>query len=204
MRPYMARRGRNKSRKLFKLLGIRSKHYMQSLAPHFRSLFAVPLEHRLKMSLQAAEHWLSTIAHQVKVTHHIWSVLLSQHHSIKSHLRTMRRKARHQAKERMKPAAHSNARSCEIQAEVKAMRNKLYSKKAITKKPRPLPSRVRNPGHRRHSKSPLLQGQQLLHFRGPTLRHHPPNYACSLISSTIYESSCRRREAQSSMRQTGV
>ena len=25
-----------------------------SLAPHFRSLFAVPLEHRLKMSLQAA------------------------------------------------------------------------------------------------------------------------------------------------------
>mmetsp|Transcript_21231 Transcript_21231/g.30368 ORF Transcript_21231/g.30368 Transcript_21231/m.30368 type:complete len:442 (-) Transcript_21231:62-1387(-) len=145
-----------------------------SLAPHFCSLFAVPLEHRLKMSLQAAEHWLSTIAHQVKVTQHNWSVLLSQHHSIKSHLRTMRREARHQAKERMKPTTHSNARSRAIQAEVKAMRDKIYSKKAITKKPRPLPSRVRNPGHRRYSKSPLLQGQQLLHFGGPTLRHHPP------------------------------
>ena len=71
-----------------------------SLAPRFRSIFEVPLEHRLKMSLQAAEQWISMIAHQVKVTHHNFQCLARQHKSIKTHLWTMRREARSQAKER--------------------------------------------------------------------------------------------------------
>ena len=40
------------------------------LAPQFCSIYAIPLEHRLKMPLQAAEHWISLVTHQAKVTHH--------------------------------------------------------------------------------------------------------------------------------------
>ena len=200
---YTAWRGKSSSRRLSMQLGRKFEHYTlthhQPLAPHFRPIVAVPLEHRLKWSLQAAEHWLSTIAHQVKVTKHNWSVLLRQHLPISCHLRAMRRVARCQAKERLQPTSNSNSRSRAIQAEVKSMKAKLYAKKKVVKKVKSQ-SKVGHPKQRWVSKTQLLQGQQLLSFSGPSLRHHPP---WPHIFFT-YESSCRQREAQSSMRQTDV
>ena len=64
-----------------------------SLAPRFPSIYEVPLGHRLKMSLQTAEQWISLIAHQVKVTQHNLKCLLRQHKPLKDHFRTMRREA---------------------------------------------------------------------------------------------------------------
>lgn len=62
-----------------------------TLAPQFQSIYEVPLEHRLKMSLQSAEHWFSMISHQIKVTAHNFQLLIRQHNSTKTHLRAMRR-----------------------------------------------------------------------------------------------------------------
>ena len=46
------------------------------------------------------EHWLSLIDHQVRATQHNTKILLRQHHTIKTHLRTMRLEARNEAKDR--------------------------------------------------------------------------------------------------------
>ena len=104
------------------------------LAPQFSSVYEIPLEHRLKMSLQTAEQWLSLIAHQMKVTHHNFQCLLSQHKSMHAHLRTMRREASSQAKERALPATPTKQRSREIQRQVREMREKLYAMKPKTKR----------------------------------------------------------------------
>ena len=40
------------------------------LAPQFTSIFAVPLEHRMKLPLQSAENWIAMINHLIKVTAH--------------------------------------------------------------------------------------------------------------------------------------
>jgi len=125
------------------------------------------------MSLNTAEHWLSTIAHQVKVTQHNWSVLLRHHLPITSHFRTMRRVARAQAKERLNPTTPSNAYSRQVQAANKMMREQLYVKRKAAKRPK-LSTKVRHARHGRTSGSRILQGQQLLSGRGPTLRQHPP------------------------------
>jgi len=58
------------------------------LAPQFSSIFAIPLEHHLKLPLQAAEQWISMVAHQVKVTKHNFTLLLKQHKPIQAHVRT--------------------------------------------------------------------------------------------------------------------
>ena len=71
------------------------------LAPHYRTLVDVPLEHRLHMPLQAAKHWLSLIKHRIKVTHHNIVVLTQLHRPISSHFRTTRCIARQQMKDRL-------------------------------------------------------------------------------------------------------
>lgn len=76
------------------------------LASKFRSILEIPLEHRLKMSLQTVEQWLSSmISHQIKVTKHNYDLLLRQHKPMASHLRTMHREAYNQAKESI---SHAN------------------------------------------------------------------------------------------------
>ena len=104
------------------------------LAPQFSSVYEIPLEHRLKMSLQTAEQWLSLIAHQMKVTQHNFQCLLRRHKSMHAHLRTMRREARSQAKERELPATPTKQRSREIQKQVREMKEKLYAMKPKTKR----------------------------------------------------------------------
>ena len=93
-----------------------------SLAPHFRSIFEIPLDHRLKMPLQAAEQWLSLISHQVKVTQHNFKVLLRQHKPMQDHLRHMRRETSRQAKERNLPATPRKEHSRAVQAAVCEMK----------------------------------------------------------------------------------
>ena len=100
------------------------------LAPRYRSIFEVPLEHRLKMPLQVAERWLHQISHQARVTQHNTRLLLRQHQSMQSHLRTMRRVARQQAKDRNLPATPRKAHRRAVQAANKTMREKLYAKQS--------------------------------------------------------------------------
>lgn len=95
------------------------------LASHYQSIYAIPLAHRLKMPLQAAEQWVSMITHQAKVTSHNLQILLSQHKPMESHLRTMRRVARQQAKDRRLPMSPRKAHSRAVQAAVKSMRERL-------------------------------------------------------------------------------
>ena len=101
-----------------------------TLAPQFRSVLEIPLVHRLNMPLQAAEHWLSLIDHQVRATQHNTKILLRQHHTIKTHLRTMRLAARNQAKDRALPETPRKAHRRAVAAAVKEMRAKLYSKRS--------------------------------------------------------------------------
>mmetsp|Transcript_1987 Transcript_1987/g.3068 ORF Transcript_1987/g.3068 Transcript_1987/m.3068 type:complete len:602 (-) Transcript_1987:27-1832(-) len=137
------------------------------MAPNFRSIFDIPLEHRLKMSLQAAEHWISLISHQVKVTHHNFRCLIRQHKPMKTHLRTMRCEARSQAKERQLPETPRKAHRRAVQAAVKEMRDKLYMKKSR------IPMKI--PSKRKPRKKPNNSGQrQLFSAPSPPLRHHPP------------------------------
>ena len=105
------------------------------LSHHYRSIFEVPLEHRLRMPLQAAEHWLSLMQHRLKVTSHNITMLLKQHQPMPSHLRTMRCLARQQAKDRMLPFTPTKARSRAVQEAVKVMRAKIYGKKAKHQRP---------------------------------------------------------------------
>ena len=144
------------------------------LAPQFRSIFEVPLGHRLRLSLQAAEQWLSLIAHQVKVTNHNFTVLLRQHKPMKTHLRTMRREARSQAKDRRLPETPRKAHSRAVQAAVREMRLKLYTKRHVSQQTRQ---------HRRSKQFSLHQPTQSMRSleqvsnrpRGhQPLRHHPP------------------------------
>ena len=100
-----------------------------SLAPRFRSIFEIPLEHRLKMSLQAAEQWISLISHQAKVTNHNFQCLIRQHKSMTTHLRTMQQEARAQAKDRQLLETPRKAHRRAVQAAVKEMRDKLYQKR---------------------------------------------------------------------------
>jgi hypothetical protein len=101
-----------------------------TLAPQFRSIYELPLTHRIKMSLHAAEHWVSLITHQAKVSHHNFQCLLRRHKPMKTHLRTMRREARSQAKERAQPTTPRKVHSRAVQAAVQEMRHKLYAKRA--------------------------------------------------------------------------
>ena len=135
-----------------------------TLAPQFGSIFAIPLEHRLKMPLQVAEQWLSMIAHQVWVTKHNLSILLSQHKPMQSHIRTMRREARAQAKERQQPNIPRKAHSRAVQAAVKAMRDKLNAKKGAKK---------RRTSTARRSTLATGLGTPRPPFC-PSPRHHPP------------------------------
>ena len=128
------------------------------------------------MSLQAAEHWLSLIRHQAKVTQHNFQCLLRQHKPMATHLRTMRREARSQAKERAQPITPHKAHSRAVQAAVKAMRQKLYAKRNKT-------SQNKNKrGQRNHASHPTIQSRPLLVSAStqqsisdqPTLRQLPP------------------------------
>jgi len=147
-----------------------------SLDPRYRSIFAIPLVHRLKMPLQAAEQWVSMITHQVKVTSHNLRILLSQHKPIESHFRTMRREARQQAKDRRLPISPRKAHSRAVQDAVKIMRAKLYAPKGLDVKQRKRrrsdfgksskPRKARNDTTTLSTAS-TTTGQ-------PSLRRHPP------------------------------
>ena len=146
------------------------------LAPQFRSIFAVPLDHRLKMPLQAAEQWISLIAHQAKVTSHNLRVLLQQHKPMPSHLRTMRREARNQAKDRRLPSTPRKAHSRAVQAAVKLMRQRLYA-------PRCTSTQARNRKHTGTRLSKVVAFKSKPSSRSqivkeavvqPTSRYHPP------------------------------
>ena len=147
------------------------------LAPGFQPVHAVPLEHRLKMPLQSAEQWLAMIAHQVKVTAHNFQLLLNQHQTIPSHLRTMRREARNQAKERTQPATPRKAHRRAVQAANIAMREKLYSKRSDSNNPRLRAILKQNQGvSRRRTERPAQSFLQRIAVPGgdPVLRLHPP------------------------------
>ena len=146
------------------------------LATHFRPIFEIPLEHRLKLSLQAAEQWISLIRHQAKVTTHNFHCLVKQHASIKTHFRTMRREARSQAKERQLPETPRKAHRRAVQAAVKEMREKLYKKRraiTVTRSRRMTRNRLPSDGGEtgkacgRRSRSSNTEQR-------PPLRHHPP------------------------------
>jgi len=145
-----------------------------TLASHFRSIFEVPLEHRLRLSLQAAEQWLSLIAHQVRVTNLNFSVLLRQHKPMHAHLRTMRREARSQAKERRLPVTPKRAHSRAVQAAVREMRIKLYTKRSTRK--RKMQNRSRQSTHLSHRGlwDCGCQGDREKVQQRPQLRQHPP------------------------------
>ena len=106
--------------------------YHPALAPHYRSIFKIPLAHCLKMPLQAAEWWISMITHQAKVTQHNLKILMSQHKPMETHFRTMRREARQQAKDRALPETPRKAHRRAVQAAVKAMRERLYAPRTTT------------------------------------------------------------------------
>ena len=152
-----------------------------NLASHFRSIHEIPLEHRLKMSLQATEQWLSMIAHQIKITRHNYAILLRQHKPMESHLRTMRKEARSQAKEHMQSASPRKVHSRAVQAAVKAMREKLYAKCQTSSTVKKKSTRqVKCQGNRQPQQSLPYSQQSMVSFLQPPitglpiLRHHPP------------------------------
>jgi hypothetical protein len=137
------------------------------LAPRFQSIYAIPLDHRLKMTLQTAEQWVSLIAHQARVTQHNFKILLSQHKPMHTHLRTMRKEARNQMKERRLPETPRKARSRAIQLANAKMREKLYCKPAKITKHK---TRKKLPC-KRHSKRHTGSTSDM---PGPPMRRHPP------------------------------
>ena len=137
-----------------------------TLAPRFRSIFEIPLAHRLKMPLQVAEQWLSMIAHQVKVALHNHGILMKQHKPMHSHLRTMRRATRQQAKDRTLPLTPKKAHSRAVQAAVKEMRLRLYAPRDPSSHSRTHPK----PRRRRQRQSHRSFAQPIR----PPLRPHPP------------------------------
>ena len=143
------------------------------LATHFRSIFDVPLAHRLRMSLQSAEQWLSLIAHQAKVTKHNLTLLLRQHKPMEDHLRTMRRQARNQARERNEPATPRKAHSRAVQAAVRDMREKLYAKKANRGRHQYSRGSSRTTSKVASTSASSSRGSRLT-VRRPHPRFHPP------------------------------
>ena len=145
------------------------------LAPQFRSIYEVPLEHRLKMPLQSAEQWLAMITHQAKVTAPNLRILMMQHQTMHSHLRTMRRMARNQAKERKQPETPRKARPRVVQAANIAMREKLYAKKAARETRGAINSRSSGRVTRLEDTLTRQSSCRRASAGGnPKLRHHPP------------------------------
>ena len=147
------------------------------LDPTFRSIYTIPLAHRLKLPLQAAEQWISMIHHQAKVTSHNFRQLLSKHQSIDSHFRTMRRIARQQAKDRRSSASPRKARSRAVQAALKSMREKLYNfggKASRPGKRHGYHQRMSAKRNIRRRKDSDLMTQRQLPVGGPAARYHPP------------------------------
>mmetsp|Transcript_750 Transcript_750/g.1138 ORF Transcript_750/g.1138 Transcript_750/m.1138 type:complete len:199 (+) Transcript_750:2038-2634(+) len=146
------------------------------LAPQYRSIFEIPLAHRLKMPLQAAEHWLSLIDHQVKVTQHNLKILLGQHKPMAVHFHTMRREARQQKKDQQLPATPTKAHSRAVQAAVREMRAKLYAPKVKHPKPQRKSRGKKTTRHSQRSlKGAVNEATSLdVSTTRPPLRHHPP------------------------------
>ena len=143
------------------------------LAPRYRSIFEVPLEHRLKMPLQVAERWLHQIFHQARVTQHNARLLLRQHQSIPSHFRTMRCVARQQAKDRHLPVTPKKAHRRAVQAANKEMREKLYAKQYQPTSNSGVKKRnSTKPSKRTHNSDSRDKTRQIITC--PPLRRHPP------------------------------
>ena len=152
-----------------------------TLAPQFRSILEIPLVHRLNMPLQAAEHWLSLIDHQVRVTQHNTKILLRQHHTIQTHLRTMRLAARNQAKDRALPETPRKAHRRAVAAAVKEMREKLYSTRSTRTLAKSIWRTTRASKKTQTSCSSVVTtavSSSLPNLRGivgkPSQRRHPP------------------------------
>jgi hypothetical protein len=142
------------------------------LDPQFRPISDVPLTHRLRLPLQAAEHWLSLIQHQIKVTTHNLKVLLKQHISIPTHVSNMQNAARRQRYERRQPETPRKAHRRAVQAANKLMRERLYAPKANRNQQRRHPSRSKSsrPPHDATTIRPVTTDATV----HPTPRHHPP------------------------------
>ena len=102
------------------------------LDPKFRPIMEIPLADRLRLPLQAAEHWISLIHHQAKVTAHNLKVLLHSHILVPLHFRQMQKIARIQRFERRQPDTPRKAHRRAIQAANRQMREKLCAPKATT------------------------------------------------------------------------
>ena len=134
------------------------------LAPQFRSITEVTLAQRLRLPLQAAEHWIALIKHQVKVSAHNARVLLRHHRPIKEHFEKMDQTAKKQAAQRARSMHHDSPRrahSRRVQQEVKTMRMRLY---------RSIPSMFNSTAAALHQ--PMLR--TIGRHRRPTPRRHPP------------------------------
>jgi hypothetical protein len=142
------------------------------LDPQFRPISDVPLTHRLRLPLQAAEHWLSLIQHQIKVTNHNLKVLLKQHISIPTHVSNMQNAARRQRYERRQPETPRKAHRRAVQAANKLMRERLYAPKANRNQQSRHPSRSKSsrPPHDATTIRPVTTDATV----HPTPRHHPP------------------------------
>jgi len=139
-----------------------------SLAPQFRSIQEIPLAHRLKLPLHAAEQWLSLIAHQLKVTKHNAKALLRQHIPIQAHFRNMQRIARGQRFEKRQYRHSPNrAHRREVQAAIIEMRKKLYASKKIL--PKVTLRRKRSP-----IQQPRVEILNMTPSTHPSPRLHPP------------------------------
>mmetsp|Transcript_5411 Transcript_5411/g.7978 ORF Transcript_5411/g.7978 Transcript_5411/m.7978 type:complete len:324 (+) Transcript_5411:1067-2038(+) len=141
-----------------------------SMDPQFRSIFDVPLEHRLRLPLQAAEKWIALIKHQVKVTHHNLKILLRNHLQIPSHFKHMQAISRRQEKERNQPLTPRRAHRRAVQLAVKAMREKLYASKKQRNNQRRRTTRSIANTRRRHTRPAMHSSSSTR----PPLRHHPP------------------------------
>ena len=136
------------------------------LAPQFRSITEVTLAQRLRLPLQAAEHWIALIKHQAKVSAHNMRVLLRQHRPIQEHFKSMDQTAKKQATQRLRSSHRESIRSAHsrrVQKDVKAMRMRLY--RSIPSMVIPNAEALQQPRH-----SPVAS----VRHRRPTPRRHPP------------------------------
>ena len=145
-----------------------------NLAPQFRSIFEVPLDHRPRLSLQAAEQWLSLIAHQGKVLNHNFNILLQEHRPMLAHLRTMRREARSQAKDHRLSETPRKAHSRAVQAAVREMRMRLYTRHHEGQKIRQHRHRNNSSLHQHQQRVLSLEHEGARPWSHPPLRQHPP------------------------------
>ena len=138
------------------------------LDPQFRSIYEVPLPHRLQLPLQAAEQWISLIKHQMRVTQHNLKVLMRKHIPIQQHFRTMQQIARKQRYERRQPDSPRKAQRRAVQIAVKQMKEKLYSRRSPRK---PRRCRDTRDGRRIVGSSGIMGASAITHVRP---RYHPP------------------------------